>query len=298
MLIAQENTTSLNISNKLKAYFELSKFRLSFLVSFSAAIGYILSSSGSFHFFNLVLFSIGGFFITASSNIINQIIEVDFDRVMQRTQNRPLPTSRVSINESIVLSIIFCLIGSILILNFGTFNALLLSLISSVLYAFVYTPLKRKGPIAVFVGAIPGALPPLIGWLANQDAVFSIYSLLLFFIQFVWQFPHFWAIAWVLDDDYKKAGFRLLPADGTRSTETAFQIMIYSIGLIPLGLLPFVLGLSGVFSAIVCTVLGVLFLIQTIYLMKECSHKAALQLMFGSFIYLPVVQLSLVLNKI
>jgi heme o synthase len=151
--------------------------------------------------------------------------------------------------------------------------------------------------VAVLIGAIPGALPPLIGWVAYTNQI-NVEGLLLFGIQFIWQFPHFWAIAWVLDEDYKRAGFKLLPSGGGKDLNTAFQIMIYTLMLIPLGLIPAKLGLTGINSAIITTVCGVLFLMQTFYLMKDCSSKAAKQIMFGSFFYLPIVQIAFVLDKV
>ena len=172
-----------------------------------------------------------------------------------------------------------------------------LSFVSMVLYSFVYTPLKRVGPIAVFVGAIPGALPPLLGWIAATGTI-SHEAMIIFSIQFVWQFPHFWAIAWVADDDYKKAGFKLLPSGGGRDLNTAIQIMVYTMFLIPLGLLPARFGLTGLNSAIVATVCGAAFFSQTFSLMKTGNRKSALRIMFGSFLYLPIVQIAYLLDKI
>jgi protoheme IX farnesyltransferase len=166
-----------------------------------------------------------------------------------------------------------------------------------ILYCFVYTPLKRVGAIAVFVGAIPGALPPLLGWVAATGRI-SYEALLIFGIQFIWQFPHFWAIAWVADEDYKKAGFKLLPLGGKKDMNTAIQIMIYTLFLLPLGLLPAVFGLTGIHSAFVVTICGVLFLAQTFSLMKTVSRESAMRIMFGSFLYLPIVQIALLLDKI
>ena len=172
-----------------------------------------------------------------------------------------------------------------------------LSILSMVLYSFVYTPLKRVGPIAVFVGAFPGALPPLLGWTAATGFI-SHEALIIFGIQFIWQFPHFWAIAWVADEDYKKAGFKLLPVKGEKDMKTAFQIMTYTLFLIPLGLLPTYFGLTGINSAVIATVCGVLFLASTIKLMKDQSRKSALRIMFGSFLYLPIVQIAYLLDMV
>jgi heme o synthase len=282
---------------KVRAYFDLLKFRLSLTVAFSGAFGYLLASTRPVDWMQFTLFTIGGFCITGAANIFNQIIEKDLDKLMSRTNNRPLPSGRLTVAEAFGFSMILMAIGSILLFVYVSVQAGLLTLLSMVLYAFVYTPLKRVGPIAVLVGAIPGALPPLIGWAAASGQL-AVEGFTLFAIQFVWQFPHFWAIAWVLDDDYQKAGFKLLPSSGGRNINTAFQIMIYTLFLIPLGVLPAKFGLIGINAACVATLCGTLFLVQTFYLMKECSNKAALRLMFGSFIYLTIVQIAFLVDKV
>jgi len=299
-MITERVNSTLSIQwalHKLKAYTDLLKLRLSLLVVFSAGMGYMLGHNGAMDWNRFVIFLIGGLLVTGASNTINQIIEKDLDKLMSRTCKRPLPTGRLSVNEAIGFAILAGGTGILLMLVYINVWAASLSLLSLILYGFVYTPLKRVSSIAVLVGAFPGALPPLIGWAAATNGV-SILGLVLFGIQFIWQFPHFWAIAWVLDEDYKKAGFRLLPAEGEKNLNTAFQIMIYTLMLVPLGLIPTKLGLTGINSAIVATVCGSLFLMQTFYLMKECSRKAALQIMFGSFFYLPIVQIAFVLDKI
>jgi protoheme IX farnesyltransferase len=187
--------------------------------------------------------------------------------------------------------------GTAILIKFTPVITVLLSLLSMVLYSFVYTPLKRVGPIAVFVGAIPGALPPLLGWTAATGFI-DYQALIIFGIQFVWQFPHFWAIAWVADDDYKKAGFKLLPSSGQKDLNTAIQIMIYTLCLIPLGLLPATFGITGINSAVVVTVCGVLFFSQTFSLMRSGDRRSALKIMFGSFLYLPIVQIAYLLDKV
>jgi protoheme IX farnesyltransferase len=240
---------------------------------------------------------VGGFLVTGASNIINQIIEVDLDKLMQRTAARPLPSGRLSIMEAVIFASIIGFIGLFLLFTFINLLTALFTFLSLVLYAFVYTPLKRVGPVAVFVGAFPGALPPLIGWVAATNML-EVGAFTLFAIQFVWQFPHFWAIAWVADEDYKRAGFKLLPNRGGKDLQTAFQIMIYTLFLLPLSVLPAKFGITGINAALIAVVCGSLFLIQTFYLMKECSRKAALQMMFGSFIYLPVVQIAFLLDKV
>lgn len=285
------------VKDKVKAFYELLKFRLSFLVAFSCGFGYILGAGGNMDWLHLFVLCLGGFLVSGASITINQIIEKDLDKLMSRTQDRPLPTDRVSVNEAIIFAMVTAGLGlTILMLTTNTITVLL-SLLSMVLYSFVYTPLKRVGPIAVFVGAIPGALPPLLGWTAATGAI-TYEALIIFGIQFIWQFPHFWAIAWVADEDYKKAGFKLLPSGGKKDMNTAFQIMIYTLFLIPLGLLPAKFGITGIDSAIIVTVCGVLFLSQTFMLMKNANRKSALRIMFGSFLYLPIVQIAYLLDKV
>jgi protoheme IX farnesyltransferase len=282
---------------KAKAYYELLKPRLSFLVAFSCAFGFGLASQGHINWINLSMLTLGAFLLSGASVCINQVIERDLDKLMTRTMNRPLPTDRVSYQEAVWFSVV-CLVVSFAILTMYT-NPLtvVLSFVSMVLYSFVYTPLKRVGPIAVFVGAIPGALPPLLGWIAATGSI-SHEAMIIFGIQFIWQFPHFWAIAWVADDDYKKAGFKLLPSGGGKDLNTAIQIMIYTMFLIPLGLLPAKFGITGVNSAIVATVCGVIFFAMTFSLMKTGNRQSALRIMFGSFLYLPIVQIAYLLDKI
>jgi protoheme IX farnesyltransferase len=292
-----EGKDALSLTEKIKSYITLMKFRLSFLVAFSSAFGYMLASQGPIDLVKLAILSVAGFLVSGASITINQIIERDLDKLMSRTQNRPIPTGKVSVQEAGVFAVLTALLGLWLLLKFTNPLTTILSFVSLVAYSFIYTPLKRVGPVAVLVGAFPGALPPLLGWVAATGFI-GHEALILFGIQFIWQFPHFWAIAWVADEDYKKAGFKLLPSGGGKDLKTAIQIMTYALFLIPLGLLPLKFGITGVDSAIVATVCGTLFLFQTFRLMKDCSRKSALQIMFGSFIYLPVVQISFLLDKI
>ncbi len=281
---------------KAHAYWELLKFRLSFLVAFSCVFGFVLATP-NVNWNTLVMLFLGGLLLSGSSVTINQIIEKDLDKLMTRTMNRPLPTNRVSVMEATIFAAIcFALSISILLIFTNVFTTIL-SIVSMLLYCFVYTPLKRVGSIAVFVGAIPGALPPLLGWVAATGTI-THEAWIIFGIQFIWQFPHFWAIAWVADDDYKKAGFKLLPWGGQKDLNTAIQIMIYTLFLLPLGLLPAKFGVTGIDSAIVATICGVLFLAQTFSLMKTGSRQSALRIMFGSFLYLPIVQIAYLLDKI
>lgn len=292
-----DHTSSLAAS-KIKAYAELIKLRLSALVTFSAVFGYILGDRGvSFGWSGFIGLALGGFLISGASCAANEILERDLDKLMKRTQNRPLPQKLISLQEALWVTSIVAILGVFLLWYFTNPLTTWLGILSMVLYVFAYTPLKRVGPIAVFVGAIPGALPPLLGWTAATGSI-THEALIIFGIQFIWQFPHFWAIAWVGDEDYKAAGFKLLPSGGGKDLNTAIQIMIYTLFLLPLGLLPSYFGLTGMTSGIVATVCGVLFLAQTFSLMKDCSRKSALRIMFGSFLYLPIVQIAYLLDKL
>jgi len=288
---------SISIAQKIKALMELLKVRLSLLVAFSCAFGYALANRGTVNWEVLLMLTLGGFLMSGASVSINQIIEKDLDRLMSRTNQRPLPTGRVTINEATIFTLVCLGLGLIILSVYTNPLTVVLSVVSMILYSFVYTPLKRVGPIAVFVGAIPGALPPLLGWIAATGTI-SHEALIIFGIQFIWQFPHFWAIAWVSDDDYKKAGFKLLPSGGGKDLNTAIQIMVYTLFLLPLGLLPAMFGITGIDSAIVVTLCGVAFLGQTFSLMKTGSRKSALRIMFGSFLYLPIVQIAYLLDKV
>ena len=281
---------------KARAYFQLLKFRLSFTVAFSSAIGYLLGAT-ELNWGRALLVILGGLLVTGSANIINQIFEKDLDKQMRRTEGRPLPTGRVSPNEAWVVCVLTGVAGLALLAYFFNPLTAALSFLSLVLYGFIYTPLKTISPVCVAVGAIPGGLPPLIGWVAATGFI-GIPAWVLFGIQFMWQFPHFWAIAWVADEDYKRAGFKMLPSPGERDLRTAFQIMTYTVLLIPVSLLPLVLGISGRASAGVALVCGVIFLLMTVQLMRTQDRKAALSIMFASFLYLPIVQIALVLDKV
>jgi protoheme IX farnesyltransferase len=275
---------------------KLVKFRLTFLVVFSASISYLIGSqiittanpNGVINWGNWAKLIIGGFLITGAANGFNEIIEKDLDRLMTRTADRPLPAGRMNNGQALVISLLMGVCGTYLL---GSLNLLtgFLSVFAIILYAFVYTPLKQKTPISVFVGAIPGALPPLIGYVAANPTIDQI-ALILFGIQFMWQFVHFWAIAWVLDDDYKLAGFRLLPT-GKRDRASAVVTFIFALALVPVSILPTYYGHGGFYVGGVSLICSLIFLYQSFVLMRTLEIKSARQLMFGSFIYLPVVQL-------
>ncbi len=286
-----------SVASRVKAYFELVKFRLTFLVTFSSALGYLLGNKGTIHWSNLMLFSLGGFLITSSGVTINQVLEKDLDKLMKRTMNRPLPTLRVTVTEALLFAMICFSAGFFLLTQYANLLTTSLAVLSFVIYSFIYTPLKKVGPVAVFIGAISGALPPLLGWTAATGTI-SVDALVIFLIQFLWQFPHFWAIAWVADEDYKIAGFKLLPGNGSKNSYTALQIMAFTLLLIPAGILPYSFGLSGIVSCIIIIMAGLLFLYPTIRLVRDNSRKSALRIMYSSFLYLPVVLIVLLIDKI
>ncbi|GAB2572442.1 heme o synthase [Spirosoma areae] len=285
--------SGLNI--KAKAYIELVKLKLTLAVVFSGVFGYCLAVD-QISWWKLAVLIIASICMTGAANIINQIIEKDSDKVMKRTASRPLPTGRLTVREAATFAFIQFSVACFLYVEFFNLRAAALAVLSLLLYGFVYTPLKRKGQIAVFVGALPGAFPPMIGWVAATNH-FGWAPGILFAIQFFWQFPHFWAIGWLAFDEYKKAGIQMMPGSG-KTTETAFRIMLYTLFLIPVGWLPYLLGMTGINSALVAMLGGILFLAQTFHLMRTCTDKAALQMMFGSLLYLPIVQIVYLLDKV
>ncbi len=283
---------------KIADYAQFTKLRLASLVVFSAVIGYFIGIQNvhvSADWLQLTALILGGFLVTGASNGFNQVIERDLDKLMPRTQNRPLPQGRMSVQEGILLASFMGIAGiTILYLYTNTLSAIL-GATALVLYAAVYTPLKRVTPFAVFVGAFPGAIPPMLGWVAATSGFGTIATpaLLLFAIQFMWQFPHFWAIAWVSHEDYQKAGFHLLPSPGGRDKSSAFQTVVYTLMLLPVSLTPLLFGLSSLIPSLVVLAMGAVFLGQAWKLYQDCEVRSAQRLMFGSFIYLPVVQLAL-----
>lgn len=289
-----ENSVTTKLSIRDIAAF--CKLRLATLVVMSAAFCFVLASD-VINYNQLILLIIGGFLVTASSNGFNQIIERNLDKLMNRTQNRPLPSGRMSLNQAYFIASTLGLLGIIILWVFINPLSGILGTLALILYTFVYTPLKQKTPLAVFVGAFPGAIPPMLGYVAVSGEM-SMAAVILFSVQFMWQFPHFWAIAWVLDDDYKKAGFYLLPSRGGRDKSSAFQVLIYTLCLLPVSLMPIVFNISGSVAAIIIILCGIGFIVQAIKLYRLCDVKSAQQLMFGSFFYLPLVQIALMIDKI
>jgi protoheme IX farnesyltransferase len=289
------------VASKWNDYRQLMKLNLSLLVVASSVVGYIivpLQPEGvrPINFFNTLLLFLGGFLVTAAANASNEILERDTDALMRRTVDRPLPGNRMTIREAIVFSGITLLAGLLIL---GQFNAktVLLALLCYGLYVFVYTPLKRVSPIAVLVGAIPGSLPCVIGWVAATNHVGSLAAWTLFIIQFFWQFPHFWAIAWLGHDDYEKAGLKMLPKAGKMGFYTASQTVVYSAVLIPLSVLPMEAGLGGWISFTGLFIGASWMLYHAIRFLKETTDDRARQVMFASFVYLPLVLITLLIDR-
>lgn len=290
---------------------KLIKLRLTLTVVFSASIAFLIGAKqqGDIIWFNWLLLTFGGFLVTGSANGFNEIIEKDIDKLMKRTMDRPLPAGRMTTGQALVLSLLMGLTGTLILVQLNFLTGLL-SVFSIILYAFVYTPLKQKSPIAVFVGAIPGALPPLIGYYASfksagfgfeyaavNESAIVITPFVLFFIQFLWQFPHFWAIAWVADADYKAAGIRLLPTT-KKDKFSAFMIFLSAVLLIPGGLIPIYYAFGGLSFTIISTLGGLVFAWYGFRHFNEQTDSSAKKVMYTSILYLPITQLILLFDFI
>jgi len=294
----------MSISKKIKGYLLFTKFRLSALVIVSAISGYLFakfdpnvikhSGTGSLGL-DLFYLIVGGILVTAASNGSNQIIERKIDLLMQRTKSRPLPQGEMSVREGLIVIIVSLLLGTWMLFQLNAYSAIL-GLAAFVSYVFMYTPMKRISPWAVIIGAFPGAIPPMLGAIALTGE-FGALPGALFFVQFVWQLPHFWAIAWVVHDDYQRGGFYLLPSSSGKSKLTAFRIALSALILIPFSLYPWVLDMVGVFSVVSAAVLGLLFFLSSYKLYLTLADKDAKRLMFASFIYLPLIQFVYVVDK-
>ena len=282
----------------LKSFLDLTKARLTISVVFSSIVGYLLAVD-SFDIYTLTLLSIGGYCMVGASNSFNQIIERDIDALMDRTKNRPIPSNKISVNTAFYISIILTLTGIVVLYKINPRTALF-GAISIFIYTCLYTPLKPLTPLSVFVGAFPGAIPFMLGWVAASNS-FGIEPGTLFMIQFFWQFPHFWALGWMLHEDYQKAGINMLPTR-KRDKSTALQIVLYSLWTIIISIFP-VTGLTGdlrlsVTSAIVVVMLGVVMLDYSINLYNKMDISAAKKLFTVSIIYLTLLQLTYLIDKI
>lgn len=291
------NSTSFAFASKVKDYFQLIKFTLSFTVVFSCVVCYLLAPNVRFELFSVLCLFIAGMLITGSANAINQTIERDTDALMKRTAGRPVASKRMQVNEAWAFAIITGIAGVSLMWYWFNYQSALLGLFSLLLYAFIYTPLKKINSISVLVGAFPGALPCLIGWVAGTGK-FGIGGWILFGIQFLWQFPHFWAIAWVAHKDYQKAGFKLLPGTEGPTKFTALQSVIYSMLMIPVGTLPFYANISGSVSLWILLFCNLVMVYLSVILFLKMNVAAARRVMFGSYFYLIIVFLSLLFDKV
>jgi protoheme IX farnesyltransferase len=276
---------------------QLTKVGLSLSVVFSSVAGYLLAVE-TVNYSILFLLALGGFFMVGASNAFNQIIEIDTDAVMKRTQNRPLPTGRMSVNVALTTAILFTILGISILYSINPKSALF-GAISIFLYTCVYTPLKAVTPLTVFVGAIPGAIPFMLGWVAATNN-FGIEASFLFMIQFFWQFPHFWAIGWLQFEEYKKAGFNMLPM-GAKDRGAIKQIIFYTVIMILVSIAP-VLKVSGAFyihpiTAIIIALLGVMMLYYGVKLYKSEENIDARKLMLSSVLYITLVQIIYVVDK-
>ena len=290
---------------KVKDYLQLVKLSLSIMVVFSSVISFLLTQ-GSDSYVNkwkmiLLLFA-GGMLVTGSANAINQVVEKDTDARMKRTSTRPVAAGRLTVNQGWAFAIITGALGVFILGNYFNWLTAGLAVFSLFLYAFIYTPLKKVNSIAVLVGAIPGALPCLIGWTAGDNNL-AIGGWVLFAFQFFWQFPHFWAIAWVSHKDYSSVGFKLLPADKGPTKFTAMQAIMYSVLLLPITVAPYYTGIcnynntQGIVSLIIIGLANLFMIGRCISLYKKMDVSSARKVMFGSYMYLPVVMLALLLSK-
>ena len=291
-LFKLSNNLTLQIIN------ELTKFRLTLSVVFSSFISYFLGSE-SINFIDLTYLLTGGILIVSSSNIFNQIIERDLDKLMNRTKNRPLPKNKIKINTALLLAITTGVLG-IVLMYLINIKVAILAAVSIFLYTAIYTPMKLVSPLAVFVGAIPGAFPFMIGWVAATNEI-GIEAITLFLMQFFWQFPHFWSIGWSQSEDYKKAGFKMLPT-GKKDKSTSAQILFYSIWAVIISIVPF-FGITGnlrlsLFGLIFVIILGVFLVYKSYLLFIDGNNENAKRLMLTSIVYLTLVQLTFLLDKV
>lgn len=291
-------SSSFTVASKVRDYMMLVKFSLSFMVVFSSVICYLLSPKIiEFNWKMIILLFAGGFLITGSANTINQVVERETDALMKRTAKRPIASGRMSAEEGWIFAAVTGALGLFILGYFFNTLSAVLAAFSLFLYAFIYTPLKKINSISVLVGAVPGALPCLIGWAAGNDAL-TAGGWVLFAIQFFWQFPHFWAIAWIAHNDYAKAGFRMLPSVEGPTKYSAIQSVIYSLFLLPVGILPYLIHMSGFVSMLVITGANLWMVYQSIRLYREMQTGAARRVMFSSYIYLPVVLLAMLADKV
>ena len=288
----------MSANNKVREVVVLFKLRLASLVVFSAILGYLMGvPEGAFSWAGIIGLAVAGTLLTGASNALNQVLETREDALMERTAKRPLVRGSLSSTEAVVVALLAAGAATFMLWHqFGPLTGIL-GLISLFMYVALYTPLKKHSAWAVFVGAFPGAFPPMLGYVAATGQ-FGLGPGLLFAMQFMWQFPHFWSLAWVLHDDYQRAGYHLLPGKGGRDKASAGLILFYTLFVIPVGMLPWVFGFTGVVSAVVAVLAGLVMLWPAMRLFFTTDMRDARRLMFASFLYLPVVQLAYVLDRL
>ena len=279
---------------KIEPYIQLSKPRLTLLVVITACLGYLIAVYKSNHIgegfsmVELLALALGGFFLTASSNTLNQIFERESDKLMNRTNKRPLVTGTIEVMDALIYALITGILSLLILGIFLNLTAAFLGFFSLVTYAFFYTPMKKISPIAVFIGAFPGALPPLIGYVGYTGSI-DILGIFIFTLQFFWQFPHFWSLAWVLHEDYQKASYFLLPSKRGKTKNSAFQILWYSMVLTLISIIPFLIGFSGIIYLVMAIVSGGLLIYYSFILYRTLLDNDARKLMFASFGYILIV---------
>lgn len=295
---AVQHQASPGFLQKIQDYKMLVKLRLSLTVVFSSVMAFLIASNGDWTWLAVGFLALGGFLVTGAANALNQTLEKDYDKLMTRTADRPLAAGRMTSSESVLAAGFMSMIGISLLALFNPWAAFLGTL-SLVFYAFVYTPMKRISPVAVLIGAIPGALPTMIGCVAIEGHL-SFLAVCLFGLQFFWQFPHFWAIGWLGNEDYSKAGYKLVPMrDGKMDDkEMGWQSLLCALVLIPVGLLPYFTGVSGLLSAVVVSLLGIGYAVMAWRFYRQPERKTALGLMFYSFAYIPFSLILLFIDKI
>ena len=296
-----KQSSSFTIGSKLRDYMLLVKMSLSIMVVFSAVVSYLLAPHVQFFWPRILLIALGGFLVTASANAVNQIVEKDTDALMKRTAKRPVASGTMKAQEAWTFAIASLILGLFILGFYFNLTSALIAFASWFMYAYMYTPMKKVSSFSVLMGAVPGALPCLIGWTAGFPAGGEISwagGWSLFAIQFFWQFPHFWAIAWIAHKDYSAAGFKMLPSNAGPTKFSAIQAIIYSLLLIPAGVVPYFIGMSGYVSLWIVLVANLFMVIQSVRLYYEMTSAAARRVMFSSYLHLPVVLLSLLADKV
>jgi len=293
------NSDSFALALVVKDYFQLIKFTLSFLVVFSTVVSYLIATEYRNPVHVLLLF-LAGMLITGSANTVNQIAEKDSDALMLRTAGRPVASGRMSVAHATGFALLTGLAGLLIMLLVFNWQSSLIGLTSLFIYGFIYTPLKKVNSVAVLVGGLPGALPCLIGWVAAfyDSPIEWTGGWIIFAIQFIWQFPHFWAIAWVAHKDYSKAGFKLLPSEKGPTKFTAVQTIMYSTLMLPIGVLPYYFDISGITSLWILMACNIAMILLSVRLYIKMDVASAKRVMFSSYFYLAIVFIALLADKI